>query len=58
MEINIPDWVINAGRIGPMYTALLFDRENKSPEPIGMNVKGYDWKQFVLNKLHWLSDKI
>ena len=23
--------------------------------PLGMQVSGYDWKQFVLNTLHWLS---
>jgi hypothetical protein len=40
------------------FTAMLFERENKDPVPVGMNVKGYDWKQFVLNILHWLSNII
>ena len=35
---------------------MIFDREEGSKQPAGMNLKEYDWKQFVLNTLHWLSE--
>lgn len=38
------------------FTAMIFDREEGSKQPAGMNLKEYDWKQFVLNTLHWLSE--
>ena len=37
------------------FTAMIFNEEDGSKQPAGMNLKEYDWKQFVLNTLHWLS---
>ena len=37
------------------FTAMLFDGKDGSKQAAGMNLKEYDWKQFVLNTLHWLS---
>jgi hypothetical protein len=39
------------------FVAMLFDEEDGSKVAAGMNVQNYDWKQFVLNALHWLSNK-
>lgn len=39
------------------FTAMIFNAEDGSKQKAGMNLEGYDWKQFVLNTLHWLSDK-
>lgn len=39
------------------FTAMIFDTKDGSKQKAGMNLEGYDWKQFVLNTLHWLSDK-
>jgi len=39
------------------FVAMLFDEEDGSKQAAGMNLKEYDWKQFVLNTLHWLSGK-
>ena len=55
------------------FTAMLFDTEDQSKpadgivqnyedehlakQAAGMNLTTYDWKQFVLNTLHWLSAK-
>jgi len=39
------------------FTAMIFDTTDGSKQKAGMNLAGYDWKQFVLNTLHWLSDK-
>ena len=39
------------------FVAMLFDLEDGSKFEAGMNVENYDWKQFVLNTLHWLSNK-
>ena len=37
------------------FTAMIFEQENGLKQAAGMNLKGYDWKQFLLNTLHWLS---
>ena len=37
------------------FVAMNFENEDGSPWSVGMNTKGYDWRQFVLNVLHWLS---
>jgi hypothetical protein len=37
--------------------ALMFDEDDGSKQAAGMNLVEYDWKQFVLNTLHWLSEK-
>ncbi len=39
------------------FTAMIFDKEDGSKQAAGMNLEEYDWKQFVLNTLHWLSEK-
>ena len=55
------------------FTAMLFDTEDRSKpadgivqnyeaehlakQAAGMNLAAYDWRQFVLNTLHWLSAK-
>ena len=38
------------------FTAMVFNTENGGKQAAGMNLQGYDWKQFVLNTLHWLSN--
>jgi hypothetical protein len=40
------------------FTSMIFDEEDGSKQAAGMNLQNYDWKQFVLNTLHWLSDEI
>jgi hypothetical protein len=30
-------------------------QDDGSTQAAGMNLEKYDWKQFVLNTLHWLS---
>lgn len=40
------------------FTAMLFDVEGGSKQAAGMNLQNYDWKQFVLNTLHWLSNEL
>jgi hypothetical protein len=37
------------------FTAMNFDEEDGSVKSLGMNTKHHDWKQMVLNSLHWLS---
>jgi hypothetical protein len=37
------------------FTAMIFTGEDGSTTPAGMNIDHYDWKQLVLNVLHWLS---
>lgn len=39
------------------FTAMLFAREDRASEALGMNSAGYDWKQFVLNVLRWLAEQ-
>ncbi|MEN2281323.1 hypothetical protein AAGF08_04230 [Algoriphagus sp. SE2] len=39
------------------FTAMIFELEDGSKQRAGLNLEGYDWKQFVINTLHWLSDK-
>ncbi len=39
------------------FTAMLFNKDDGSKQKAGMNLEEYDWKQFVLNTLHWLSKK-
>jgi hypothetical protein len=40
------------------FTAMVFKQENGLKQAAGMNLKNYDWKQFVLNTLHWLSNEL
>jgi hypothetical protein len=40
------------------FVAMLFDQGDGSKQAAGMNLQNYDWKQFVLNSLHWLSNKL
>lgn len=54
--------IIGKGRVVALgdsngFTAMIFDNEDGSKQAAGMNLEEYDWKQFVLNTLHWLSDK-
>lgn len=37
------------------FTAMLFDEADGSKQAAGMQLEEYDWKQFVLNTLRWLS---
>lgn len=37
------------------FTAMIFENEDGSKMYAGMNSKGYDWKNFVLNTFDWLS---
>lgn len=39
------------------FVAMIFEENDGSKQAAGMNLKEYDWKQFVLNTLHWLSGK-
>ena len=40
------------------FTALIFKNDDDTKDKAGMNQEEYDWKQFVLNTLHWLSNKL
>jgi hypothetical protein len=40
------------------FIAMIFDENDGTKQAAGMNLEGYDWKQFVLNTLHWLSGKL
>lgn len=40
------------------FTAMVFNNGDDSIQPSGMTTKHYQWKQFVLNTLHWLSDDL
>ena len=37
------------------FTAMIFKEDDGSTQAAGMNLEEYDWKQFVLNTLHWLT---
>ncbi|MDH4019076.1 MAG: hypothetical protein OEU84_05695 [Xanthomonadales bacterium] len=37
------------------FTAMNFEQEDGSAKSLGMNTAHHDWKQMVLNSLHWLS---
>ena len=37
------------------FTAMIFNEDDGTKQKAGMNLENYDWKQFVLNTLHWLS---
>ncbi|MBN3520382.1 hypothetical protein JYB62_10235 [Algoriphagus lutimaris] len=37
------------------FTAMVFDQNDGTKQKAGMNLENYDWKQFVLNTLYWLS---
>lgn len=37
------------------FTAMIFTGDDGSTSSAGMNTDRYDWKQLVLNVLHWLS---
>ncbi|MCZ6703178.1 MAG: hypothetical protein O6940_09065 [Ignavibacteria bacterium] len=55
--------IIGKGRVVALgdsngFTAMIFNNEDDSKQAAGMNLKKYDWKQFVLNTLHWLSKEI
>ena len=38
------------------FTAMVFTEEDGSTVSAGMNTDHYDWKQLVLNVMHWLSE--
>lgn len=38
------------------FTAMYVNNKNGDKLPAGMQVANYDWKQFVLNSFHWLSN--
>ena len=40
------------------FTAMVFTEEDWSTLSAGMNTDHYDWKQLVLNVLHWLSQEV
>jgi len=40
------------------FTAMNFEEEDGSTRSLGMNTAHHDWKQFVLNTLHWLSNDL
>lgn len=40
------------------FTAMNFKLEDGSSLSAGMNTENHDWKQFVLNVLHWLSGEL
>jgi len=40
------------------FTAMIFKREDGSSTSVGMNTENHEWKQFVLNVLHWLSGEL
>jgi hypothetical protein len=37
------------------FTAMVFKEQDGSANALGMNTAHHDWRQFVLNSLHWLS---
>lgn len=37
------------------FVAMIFNEDDGTKQKAGMNLENYDWKQFVLNTLHWLS---
>lgn len=39
------------------FTAMVFDQRDGTKQKAGMNLENYDWKQFVLNTLYWLSNE-
>lgn len=39
------------------FTAMVFDQKDGTKQKAGMNLENYDWKQFVLNTLYWLSNE-
>ena len=39
------------------FVAMVFNLDDKSKQKAGMNLENYDWKQFVLNALYWLSSE-
>jgi hypothetical protein len=51
---------VGAGRVVAFgdsngFTTMIFDQEDGSIQSAGMNTAHHDWKQIVLNTLHWLS---
>ncbi|MHC5065241.1 MAG: hypothetical protein ACYTG5_14840 [Planctomycetota bacterium] len=40
------------------FTAMSFKSEDGSLQSVGMNTANHEWKQFVLNVLHWLSGEL
>lgn len=40
------------------FTAMVFRMGDNSTQPGGMTTENYQWKQFVLNTLHWLSGEL
>jgi hypothetical protein len=40
------------------FTAMNFEQDDGSSKSLGMNTAHHDWKQFVLNTLHWLSGEL
>lgn len=39
------------------FTAMVFDLKDGTKQKAGMNLENYDWKQFILNTLYWLSNE-
>jgi hypothetical protein len=39
------------------FVAMLFDRDDSTKQASGMSIENFDWKQFVLSTLHWLSEE-
>lgn len=40
------------------FTAMIFKQDDGPSISAGMNTKNHDWKQLVLNVLHWLSGEL
>ena len=38
------------------FTAMSIEMDGEDPFPCGMTLEDCDWKQFVLNVMHWLSE--
>jgi hypothetical protein len=37
------------------FVAMIFNESDGTKQKAGMNLENYDWKQFVLNTIYWLS---
>lgn len=40
------------------FTVFIFKNDDDTKDKAGMNQEEYKWKQFVLNTLLWLSNKL
>lgn len=52
---NVGDGKIVAFGDSNGFTAMIFEGDNGSSVSAGMNTEHHNWKQLVLNVLHWLS---